>query len=89
VVILDNASSDDGLDRARAALPGARFVRSPVNLGFAAGQNRAMAFAPADIHLVLNPDARLKRDFLATSLAPFERDPRLGAVTGRLLRFRP
>lgn len=89
VIILDNASTDDGLARARAALPHARFLRSPVNLGFAAGQNRAMAFAPADIHLVLNPDARLRRDFLARALAPFERDPRLGSVTGRLLRFRP
>ena len=89
VVILDNASTDDGLARARAALPGARFLRSPVNLGFAAGQNRAMAFAPADIHLVLNPDVRLRRDFLARALEPFERDPRLGSVTGRLLRFRP
>ncbi|MGD0863586.1 MAG: glycosyltransferase family 2 protein [Candidatus Limnocylindrales bacterium] len=89
VIILDNGSTDDGLARARAALPHARFLRSPVNLGFAGGQNRAMAFAPADIHLVLNPDARLRRDFLARSLAPFERDPRLGSVTGRLLRFRP
>ena len=89
VIILDNASTDDGLARARAALPGARFMRSPINLGFAAGQNRAMAFAPADIHLVLNPDARLRRDFLARALEPFERDPRLGSVTGRLLRFRP
>jgi GT2 family glycosyltransferase len=89
VIILDNASTDDGLARARAALPGARFVRSPVNLGFAAGQNRAMAFAPADIHLVLNPDARLRHDFVAQALAPFERDPQIGSVSGRLLRFRP
>jgi GT2 family glycosyltransferase len=88
VVILDNASGDDGLDRARAAFPEARFLRSPANLGFAAGQNRAMAYAPADIHLVLNPDARLRHDFLAESLEPFEEDPSLGSVTGRLLRFR-
>ena len=88
VVILDNASSDDGLRLAHAAMPDARCLRSDVNLGFAAGQNRAMAFAPADFHLVLNPDARLRRDFLAEALLPFEGDPRVGSVSGRLLRFR-
>jgi len=48
-----------------------------------------MAFAPADFHLVLSPDVRLHRDFLARALDPFERDPWVGSVTGRLIRFRP
>ena len=38
VVVLDNASSDDGLERARLAMPDARFERLPVNTGFAAAQ---------------------------------------------------
>lgn len=89
VVVLDNASTDDGLAVARATMPDVQSIRSEVNLGFAAGQNRAMAAAPADLHLVLNPDARLSPDFLARALEPFDRDPRVGSVTGRLLRFRP
>ncbi len=89
VSILDDASADDGLARARAALPRARFLRSETNLGFAAGHNRAMAFAPADFHLVLSPDVRLHRDFLARALEPFDRDPWVGSVAGRLIRFRP
>ena len=87
VVILDNASTDDAADQARAAMPEARFIRSPRNLGFAAGQNRAMGAAPADIHLVLNPDVRLRHDFLAAALGEFSRHPGLGSLTGRLLRF--
>jgi len=89
VVILDNASADDGPARARAAYPGARFLTSEVNLGFSKGHNRAIAFAPADIHVVLSPDVRLQRDFIARSLEPLARDPRIGSVAARLIQFRP
>jgi GT2 family glycosyltransferase len=89
IVILDNASQDNGLERARAAVHDARFLRSRINLGSAAGHNRAMAYAPADYHLVLSPDVRLGRDFLARALEPFGHDSRVGSVSGRLIRFRP
>lgn len=88
MVVLDNASTDDGLDLTRSALPGAILERSEVNLGFAGGQNRAMAIAPADLHLVLNPDCRLRPDFLEHAVAALEADPAAGSASGRLLRFR-
>lgn len=88
VVVVDNASTDDGLDRARAAMPDARFERSAVNLGFAGGHNRAIAIAPADVHVLVNPDCRLAPSFLAQSVAALDSDPGIGAVSGRLLRFR-
>ena len=88
IVVLDNASSDDGLAAALAALPGVRAIRSRENLGFAAGQNRAMRAAPADIHVALNPDCRLTASFIERSVAVLESDPTAGAVSGRLIRFR-
>jgi GT2 family glycosyltransferase len=88
VVVVDNASSDDGLDRARSAMPDARFERSSVNTGFAAAHNRAMSLEPADVHVLLNPDCRLAPAFIERSVEAFEMDPRIGAVSGRLLRFR-
>ncbi|HEV8401678.1 MAG TPA: glycosyltransferase family 2 protein [Candidatus Limnocylindrales bacterium] len=88
VVVLDNASSDDGLGRARQAMPEARLERSGANIGFAAGHNRAMALEPADIHVVLNPDCRLAPRFLEHAIEAIEADPTIGAVSGRLLRFR-
>lgn len=88
VVVFDNASTDDGVDRARAALSGVRIERSPANIGFAAGHNRAMAIEPADVHVVLNPDCRLAPEFIERSLAALEADSSIGAVSGRLLRFR-
>ncbi len=88
VVVLDNASSDDGLDRARRAMPHARTERSAVNVGFAAGHNRAIALEPADVHILLNPDCRLAPAFIERSIQALEMDATIGAVSGRLLRFR-
>ncbi|MEP6639940.1 MAG: glycosyltransferase family 2 protein [Chloroflexota bacterium] len=88
VVVFDNASSDDGAERAARVMPTAQLVRSPVNIGFAAGHNRAIALAPADVHVVLNPDCRLAPGFLEAAVRALESDPTAGSVTGRLLRFR-
>jgi len=89
VVVIDNASRDDGLAKARAAMPDALFERSATNLGFAGGHNRAFAIAPADLHIIINPDCRLAPSFIEQAVAALDADPRIGAVTGRLLRFRP
>jgi len=88
VVILDNGSRDGGIDVARVLMPEARLIRLEWNAGFAAGQNRAIAEAPADVHVVLNPDCRLEPEFLRRALASLESDPSAGSVSGRLLRFR-
>ncbi len=87
VVVFDNASSDEGLATAVNAMPGVRAWRSDVNLGFAAGQNQAMSAAPADIHVVLNPDCQLAPTFIERAAEALSRDTTVGSVTGRLLRF--
>jgi GT2 family glycosyltransferase len=88
VVVLDNASTDDGLALAGRTELGITPIRSELNLGFAAGQNRAIAAAPADIHIPLNPDCRLAPSFIEQAVAILEQDPAVGSGTGRLLRFR-
>lgn len=88
VVIFDNASTDGGAQIATNDMPEARLIRSPVNLGFAAAHNQAIARAPADFHLVLNPDCRLAPGFVQAAVAALEVDATAGAATGRLLRFR-
>lgn len=88
VVVIDNGSSDDGLALAAATMPAARLVRLDENIGFAAAHNRAFAIAPADVHLVLNPDCRLTAGFLERALGTLDEDERIGSVSGRLLRFR-
>lgn len=88
VVVVDNASSDDGLARARRVLSEARLLALRTNIGFAAGHNLAIRKVPADVHIVLNPDCRLAPLFVERVTRVLEGDPGAGSVTGRLLRFR-
>jgi GT2 family glycosyltransferase len=62
--------------------------RSESNLGFAGGMNRAIALSTAPFVLSLNADARPEPDYCRRLLAACADDRhRIGAVTGRLLRF--
>lgn len=88
VLVFDNASTDGGAELVSAIMPTARVERSHENVGFAAGHNRLLALAPADVHVALNPDCRLAPDFIERALDILESDPRTGSVSGRLLRFR-
>jgi GT2 family glycosyltransferase/glycosyltransferase involved in cell wall biosynthesis len=65
VLVVDNASTDDTLSRAVAALPAARPVARATNDGFAAGVNAGLAAVPGHDVLVLNPDVRLEPGAIA------------------------
>jgi GT2 family glycosyltransferase len=64
-----------------------RVVYNRENVGFAAGQNQAMALSDAEWVLVLNPDVRLTPDFISMMVAAGEADPNVGSVCGKLLRM--
>ncbi|MEU4533562.1 glycosyltransferase [Streptosporangium sp. NPDC023825] len=98
VVVVDNASADDTVERVREVAPEAEVIQTGRNAGFAAGVNAGIAAADGCDVLVLNPDIRLApgsvlllRQALAlpgTGIAA----PRLTGETGTLhlsLRRRP
>lgn len=57
LLVLDNASQDDTLQRVRASFPQVRLIAEGENWGFAGGVNRAAAAATGEYVLLLNPDA--------------------------------
>ena len=67
VTVWDNASSDGAVDRLRTAA-NVQVVRSPENLGFAAGNNRAAALSRSPWIALLNPDAFPERTWLQALL---------------------
>jgi GT2 family glycosyltransferase len=90
VVVIDNASTDDSPERARAH--GVRVVINPTNRGFAAAANQLVeqAWAAGSGALLLcNPDVRLEPDYVARAVAALSADPARAAVQGRLWRFTP
>jgi GT2 family glycosyltransferase len=84
VIVVEDASGEAEMDRL-AAVPGLRYIRRPVNLGFLRSCNAALAEARgAFIHL-LNNDTEVTADWLDTLLDLFNARPDCGLVGSRLL----
>jgi GT2 family glycosyltransferase len=85
VVVVDNASHDGTADAIEHRHPRVRLLRSPRNLGFAAGNNLAARCALGDTLLLLNPDALPEPGCLARGLALMDAGPGVGLAGARLL----
>ena len=85
VVLVDNASHDGTADAVAGQHPWVTLVRSPHNLGFAAGNNLAARHARGRVLLLLNPDALPVAGCVADGLRIMDADPSLGLVGARLL----
>ena len=71
VLVVDDASEDDSLARARERFPDVDFLQNPVNLGFAGAVNRGLAALDSEVIVLLNNDIVVRPDFLGHVLAPF------------------
>lgn len=56
VIVFDNGSDDGTPEMVAGEFPAVKLIRSPENLGFAKGNNRAMKAARGDYVLLLNSD---------------------------------
>lgn len=83
-IMVDNSPGDGAAESVRAADPDALVVTNPVNRGYAAAVNQAVAVAGADLLLLINPDIACIDGTYADVLDAF-REPRVGAVVTRLV----
>lgn len=88
VVVLDNASRDATVAVVRQAVSSwsapVDIVEARTNLGFAAGNNRAMErLADCDLVALLNPDAFPEPGWLAALVAAAEAHPEAGSFASR------
>lgn len=91
VVVVDNASTDDTVERVRAVAPHARVVAAGANLGYGAGINVAVETAPPSrAVIVLNPDTAPQPGSLRRLVEALNRPgvgisvPRITDLEGRL-----
>jgi len=87
VVVVDNASRDASVAIARRHPAVTRVIENAHNVGFAAGQNQAIAASSGAWVLTLNPDVVLDATFLATLAARAVQPRPLGTLCGKLLRL--
>jgi len=84
--VFDNGSDDGTMDWLSANYPDVKVIRSPVNLGFCAANNRIVAETDADLLVFLNNDTLPEPDWLGelvTAIADAPAD--VAAVTGLIV----
>ncbi len=86
-IVVDNGSTDGSLERLQADDPRLMVIRNLTNRGFAAAANQGVAAAEGSWVLMLNQDVELEPDYISRLLAAGHGDARIGAVTGKLLRW--
>ncbi|HEX2258943.1 MAG TPA: glycosyltransferase family 2 protein [Actinomycetota bacterium] len=86
VLCVDNGSTDGSDHQIEERFPGVRLIRLPRNVGYAGGMNRGIEAASGELIATLNLDLTLDRSYLRLCAEALDRDPRLGGVTGKLLR---
>lgn len=84
IVVVDNASSDGSSEAVRKRYPGVKVISSPKNVGFAAGNNLALAKVLTPFVLFLNPDTVVDPGAISKSLDFLNSHPEAGAVTCRV-----
>ena len=90
VVVVDNKSGDDSVEHIRREIEErdwaerVRLVESPVNGGFAAGNNVGIQAVEADNYLLLNSDTLVRLGAIRDLMASLEARPEVGLVGPRL-----
>jgi GT2 family glycosyltransferase len=85
VVIIDNGSPGQKVQKMAAKLPNARIVRNERNLGFAAAVNQGIRATATEWTALLNDDALPQPGWLEAMLTVGEGSPAIGAVASRMM----
>ncbi|MBI2297440.1 MAG: glycosyltransferase family 2 protein [Armatimonadetes bacterium] len=85
VVVVDNASRDDSAAMVRERHPAVTVIASDANLGYAAGNNRALEGSRARYFLILNSDTEVHPGCLQALIDFMDAHPRVGMCGARLI----
>jgi N-acetylglucosaminyl-diphospho-decaprenol L-rhamnosyltransferase len=85
VIVVDNASTDDSVAKARRHVPGALIIEQGVNTGFAAANNAGFRRAAAEFILLLNPDTVVQAGALEAMVGFLRANSDAGAIGPRIL----
>ncbi|HZE89044.1 MAG TPA: glycosyltransferase family 2 protein [Verrucomicrobiae bacterium] len=86
-IVVDNGSTDGSADLVARDFPEATLIRNATNEGFCRANNQALKRATGVFILCLNADAILDPSFIERGLQGFTATHRVGAVSGKILRF--
>jgi len=85
LIVVDNDSGDDSVQRIRAAVPAAIVIDAGANTGFAGGCNLGVSRATGEYTGFINNDARPHAQWVSEAVAVFEAEPFVGSVASKVL----
>jgi GT2 family glycosyltransferase len=87
VIVVDNGSRIDPVPVWQAKYPGVTFIRSDKNLGFAGGNNLALAHATGDFLFLLNNDTEVTPTLIGGLAKILELHPEVGMVSPKICYY--
>lgn len=90
ILIIDNASADktiDYLKELRIKNWKSRIIFNQKNIGFSGGHNQGIRESRGEFVLCLNQDVVLDKGFIKNAVGFFEKDKKIAAVQGKVLRM--
>lgn len=90
IIVVDNASTDDSPNLIRERYSEVILLQRHRNDGFSAGNNEGIHYAlerQANYVVLLNPDTKVKPDWLSRLIEVGEREPHLGILGAVQLRY--
>ena len=85
ITVVDNASTEGGLDVIRSRWPSVQLIALDRNRGFAAGNNAGIRATRGELLLLLNSDTVVPRGALDTLVARLQANPAAAAAGPRLI----
>src|SRR3990170_223923 len=85
VVVVDNASNDNGLQKIKENFPKVRLIVNAMNLGFSKACNQALREISSEYILLLNPDTEILDASLKEMIRFLEENPGVGILGSKIL----
>ena len=85
VIVVDNLSKDGSVEMVREKFPTVKLIANTENVGFAKGNNIAVAIAKGEYILYLNPDMIVPEDCFQLCMEYMQAHPEAGALGCRLV----
>jgi GT2 family glycosyltransferase len=87
IIIVDNASTDDSLEKIKNNFPDVHLIELKENIGYAAGNNRGFQKAQGEFIATLNNDTVVDPKWLSQPIAFLENDKTIGIIACRQMKY--
>lgn len=87
VIFIDNASKDGSAEYVKNHFKEVKVIANSENIGYVGAANQGIRLSQAKYLMILNPDLILTPDYLKKILAKCEKDKKIGAITGKVLKY--